>query len=208
MGNKVILVGGFHEIIELCEDCGLEIVGIIDSKLKGKYEGVDIIGTDDDRFELFKKYGDIPLVLTPDKPEIREKLYHLYKDAGFCFKTIVSPRSRISRTATIGEGTIIQDSVNVSSHTKIGDFVKLNTMSNVMHDCMVGNFTTIAPNVCVLGRIGIGDKCYIGANATVLPDVKIVGGTTIGAGATVLRTIEEPGVYIGTPTKLLKKDKI
>ena len=208
MDNKVILVGGFHEMVELCEDCGLNIVGIIDSKLTGKYEGVDVIGTDDDRFELFKQYGKIPLVLTPDKPEIRKKLYHLYKEAGFSFKTIISPRARISRTATIGEGTIIQDCVNVSSHTKIGDFVKLNTMSNVMHDCVVGNFTTIAPNVCVLGRINIGENCYIGANATVLPDLRITDNTTVGAGATVLRNIDEAGVYIGTPTKLLKKHMI
>ena len=202
------MVGGFHEMVELCEDCGLNIIGIIDNTLKGTYEGVKVIGTDDDRHDIFKKYGNVPLVLTPDKPVIREKLYHIYKEAGFSFKTIVSPTARISRTAVIGEGTIVQDGVNVSSHTKIGDFVKLNTMSNVMHDCVVGNFTTIAPNVCILGRISIGENCYIGANATVLPDVKIVGGTTIGAGATVLKTIEEKGVYIGTPTRLLKKNNI
>ena len=206
--DNIIMVGGFHEMVELCEDCGLNIVGIIDNTLKGTYEGVTVIGTDDDRHEIFKKFGDVPLVLTPDKPAIREKLYHLYKEVGFSFKTIISPTARISRTATIGEGTIIQDSVNVSSHTRIGSFVKLNTMSNVMHDCVVGDFTTIAPNVCVLGRIGIGKKCYIGANATVLPDLKIVDGTTVGAGATVLRSIEEAGVYIGTPTRLLKKNNI
>ncbi len=206
--DNIIMVGGFHEMVELCEYCGLNIVGIIDNKLSGTYEGVKVIGTDDDRHEIFKKYGNVPLVLTPDKPAIREKLYHLYKDAGFSFKTVVSPMARISRTATIGEGTVIQDKVNVSSHTKIGDFVKLNTMSNVMHDCVVGDFTTIAPNVCVLGRISIGDSCYIGANATILPDVKIVGETTVGAGATVLRTIEEKGVYIGTPIRLLKKNNI
>ena len=206
--DNIIMVGGFHEMVELCEDCGLNIVGIIDNKLSGTYEGVKVIGTDDDRHEIFKKYGNVPLVLTPDKPAIREKLYHLYKDAGFSFKTVVSPMARISRTATIGEGTVIQDKVNVSSHTKIGDFVKLNTMSNVMHDCVVGDFTTIAPNVCVLGRISIGYSCYIGANTTILPDVKIVGETTVGAGATVLRTIEEKGVYIGTPIRLLKKNNI
>ena len=206
--DNIIMVGGFHEMVELCEDCGLNIVGIIDNKLSGTYEGVKVIGTDDDRHEIFKKYGNVPLVLTPDKPAIREKLYHLYKDAGFSFKTVVSPMARISRTATIGEGTVIQDKVNVSSHTKIGDFVKLNTMSNVMHDCVVGDFTTIAPNVCVLGRISIDYSCYIGANATILPDVKIVGETTVGAGATVLRTIEEKGVYIGTPIRLLKKNNI
>ena len=206
--DNIIMVGGFHEMIELCEDCGLNILGIIDNTLKGTYEGVKVIGTDDDRHDIFKKYGNVPLVLTPDKPVIRETLSHIYKDAGFSFKTIISPTARISRTAVIGEGTIVQDGVNVSSHTKIGDFVKLNTMSNVMHDCVVGNFTTIAPNVCVLGRISIGENCYIGANATILPDVKIVGGTTIGAGATVLKTIEEKGVYIGTPTRLLKKNNI
>lgn len=206
--DSIIMVGGFHEMVELCEDCGLNIIGIIDNTLKGTYEGVKVIGTDDDRYDIFKKYGNVPLVLTPDKPVIREKLYRIYKDAGFSFKTIISPTARISRTAIIGEGTIVQDGVNVSSHTKIGDFVKLNTMSNVMHDCNVGNFTTIAPNVCVLGRISIGEKCYLGANATILPDVKIVGGTTIGAGATVLKTIEEKGVYIGTPTRLLKKNNI
>lgn len=206
--DNIIMVGGFHEMVELCEDCGLNIVGIIDNKLSGTYEGVEVIGTDDDRHDIFKKYGDVPLVLTPDKPAIREKLYHLYKDAGFSFKTVISPTARISRTATICEGTVIQDKVNVSSYTKIGSFVKLNTMSNVMHDCVVGDFTTIAPNVCVLGRISIGDSCYIGANATILPDVKIVGDTTVGAGATVLRTIEEKGVYIGTPTRLLKKNNI
>ena len=148
--DNIIMVGGFHEMVELCEDCGLNIVGIIDNKMSGTYEGVKIIGTDDDRHEIFKKYGDVPVVLTPDKPAIREKLYHLYKDAGFSFKTVISPTARISRTATIGVGTVIQDKVNVSSHTKIGDFVKLNTMSNVMHDCNVGGFTTIAPNVDVI----------------------------------------------------------
>lgn len=36
MVNKVILVGGFHEMIELCEDCGYSIVGIIDNEVVSK----------------------------------------------------------------------------------------------------------------------------------------------------------------------------
>ena len=31
MDKDVILVGGFHEVIELCEKAGYNIVGIIDS---------------------------------------------------------------------------------------------------------------------------------------------------------------------------------
>lgn len=34
-GKDVILVGGFQEMIELCEECGVNIVGIIDRNLGG-----------------------------------------------------------------------------------------------------------------------------------------------------------------------------
>ena len=65
MVNKVILVGGFHEMIELCEDCGYSIVGIIDNTISTNYWNYPIIGTDGDCQELYKKYADIPLVITP-----------------------------------------------------------------------------------------------------------------------------------------------
>ena len=37
MDKDVILVGGFHEVIELCEKAGYNIVGIIDSHLHDSY---------------------------------------------------------------------------------------------------------------------------------------------------------------------------
>ena len=53
MVNKVILVGGFHEMIELCEDCGYSIVGIIDNTISTNYWNYPIIGTDGDCQELY-----------------------------------------------------------------------------------------------------------------------------------------------------------
>ena len=35
--NKVLLVGAFHEIIELAEDNGMEIAGMIDNEKTGNY---------------------------------------------------------------------------------------------------------------------------------------------------------------------------
>ena len=32
MKKKILLVGAYHEMIEVCEDAGYEIVGIIDNK--------------------------------------------------------------------------------------------------------------------------------------------------------------------------------
>ena len=201
MDKDVILVGGFHEIIELCEKSGFNIVGIIDGQLQDSYFGHPVIGSDEDAKTLFHKYGKCKLVLTPDSPRIREKLVNIYKPLGFKFATIISPNAIISKFATIGIGTIIQDGVNVSACTRIGNFVKLNTNANLMHDNIIGDFVTVAPNAVALGRIIIEKSAYIGANATILPE-RIVGSkSVVGAGAVVSKNVEQGKTVKGVPAK-------
>jgi sugar O-acyltransferase (sialic acid O-acetyltransferase NeuD family) len=198
---KIIIVGGFHEVIELCERCLLEIVGIIDNRLHGKFCGYTILGSDEDAFVLYEKYGDCKLVLTPDSPQIREKLYYYYSQIGFQFATIISPNARISNSAYIGEGTIVQDGVNVSSDTQIGKCCKLNTNSNIMHDNQISDFVTIAPNAVSLGYIKIGMRSYIGANSTLLPYVNISSDVIVGAGAVVTKDVTNNVIVKGVPAK-------
>ena len=199
--KRVILVGGFHEVIELCENCGYEIVGIIDNILTGTYYGYKIIGKDSDAEALYPTYKDCELVITPDSPKIREKLVALYSGYGYKFATVISPEARISKTATIGKGTVIQAGVNVSAETHIGNFVKLNTNCNVMHDNVVGDYVTIAPNAVSLGKIRIGGKAYIGANSTILPNLIIGKGAVVGAGAVVTKNVNDNTVVKGVPSK-------
>lgn len=201
MNTDVIIVGGFHEIIELCEECGLNVVGIIDNELYDTYYGVPIIGKDEDAERLFSKYGDCNVIITPDSPKIREKLVNLYKTIGYGFATVISPLAHISKYAIIGEGTVIQSGVNVSAATKIGCFCKLNSYCNVMHDNVVGDFTTIAPNTVLLGRVTTGRSSYIGANSTILPNIYIGAGSTVGAGAVVTRDVAESVIVKGIPAR-------
>lgn len=201
MKSDVIIVGGFHEIIELCEECGLNVVGIIDNELVGTYYGIPVIGTDDDAEKLFAQYGRCKVVITPDSPQIREKLVNLYKAIGYEFATIISPLAHISKYAEIGEGTVVQSGVNVSAATKIGCFCKLNSFCNVMHDNVIGDYTTIAPNAVLLGRVTTGLKSYIGANSTILPDISIGVGSTVGAGAVVTHVVAESVIVKGVPAK-------
>ena len=201
MKTDVIIVGGFHEIIELCEECDLNVVGIIDNELKDAYNGVPIIGKDKDAERLFSKYGNCEVIITPDSPKIREKLVNLYKTIGYKFATVISPLAHISKSANIGEGTVIQAGVNVSSATKIGCFCKLNSYSNVMHDNVIGDYTTIAPNAVLLGRVVTGKDSYIGANSTVLPNISIGSGSTVGAGSVVTKDVNENVIVKGVPAK-------
>lgn len=201
--NRVILVGGFHEIIELAEENSIEIIGIIDKQGHGSYRKYNIICDDENAISLDNYYKKIPIIITPDKPDIRKKLYDYYSKLGFVFSSLISNKASISKSAVIREGTIVQIGVNVSAETQIGKFVKLNTLCNIMHNSKISDFTTIAPNAVVLGNSDIGKYCYIGSNSTILPNISICDNVIIGAGAVVTKKISKPGTYIGIPAKPL-----
>ena len=202
--DKVILVGGFKEIIDLCEMCGKTIVGVIDNKISGDFNEYKLLGTDSNASDIYKEYNDIPLVITPDKPLSRKSLMQYYSSIGFSFASLIHPGAQVSKSVSFGKGVIIQTGVHISSNVSIGDFVKLNTYSNIMHDSEVGNFTTVAPNAVVLGRIKIGELCYIGANATILSDIQIAKGVMVGAGAVVTKNVSENKTVAGNPASILR----
>ncbi|MFP4024609.1 MAG: acetyltransferase [Thiohalospira sp.] len=205
MSKEIILVGAFIEIIELAEENGYTIVGFFDNVLNDSYCGYKNFGTDDQAKNHYLSLRDIPVLLTPDKPEQRVSLAKYYNNIGYKFSALISEKSQVSKSAIIGDGSIIQNLVNVSSECVIGKYVKLNTFCNVMHNSIIGDFTTIAPNAVILGNVEIGDSCYIGSNATVLPGVTITDKVVIGAGAVVTKNIVKSGTYVGVPAKLHKK---
>jgi sugar O-acyltransferase (sialic acid O-acetyltransferase NeuD family) len=198
---KIILVGGFTEIIELCELCELQIVGIIDSIIDKASSQYPILGTDNDAASLYCEYKSIPVVITPDLPHIRKKLADHYSTIGYSFLNVISPKATISKSCKMGKGVIVQSGVNISADVCIGDFVKLNSNSNIMHDCNVGNFTTIAPNAVLLGRVNVKDNCYIGANSTILSEVIVKENAVVGAGAVVVKNIMSNQTVKGVPAK-------
>lgn len=205
--NKVILIGAFCEIVELCEECQYKIVGIVDELQESHFMGYPIIGNDDIFIENRDMYIDIPLVVVPDSPIVREKLSRLYLANGYRFASLISPRANISRYVKMGTGTVIQSGCNVSTGVVLGDFVKLNTNANIMHESQVQDFSTIAPNAVILGRCRIESKAYVGANATILPTRTIGTGAIVGAGAVVTRNVENDSVVVGNPACVMEKNR-
>lgn len=201
--NKVILIGGFSEIIELAESNAIDIEGIIDRDGQGYVRNYKILCDDEHAPKLGMDLRSIPLIITPDQPKTRNTLYWYYHGHGFKFASLISNRSNISKTSLIKEGSIIQYGVNISADVIIGRFVKLNTLCNIMHNSIIGDFTTIGPNAVVLGNVTIGDCCYIGSNSTILPNLSICDHTIVGAGAIVTHNITESGTYVGNPAKTI-----
>lgn len=201
--EKVILIGAFCEAIELCEDCGFEIVGIVDSLEEATYMGYPVLGDDELILLNSHRYTDYKVVLVPDSPHVRYKLAKQYGEKGFRFATVISPDAHVSKTAKIGEGCLIQANCNVSSYVELGDFVRLNSCANVMHESSIGKCSTVAPNAVVLGRCVIEEFSYIGANSTVLPNRTIYSNAIVGAGAVVTKNVEKNSVVAGNPARVL-----
>lgn len=204
MKNKIIIVGAFHEIIELAETSGCDILGLIDNQMTGDYRNYKVLCNDTEAIKRSSEFKETYVILTPDKPSTRKKLFKLYSDNSFDFFTLISPQATISVSSTIGLGTIIQSGVNISSEVEIGKFVKVNTSANIMHNSLVGNFTTVAPNAVILGNVKICENCYLGANSTILPNLEICDNVVIGAGAVITKSIKREGVYVGNPARELK----
>jgi sugar O-acyltransferase (sialic acid O-acetyltransferase NeuD family) len=199
--NEVIIIGAFSEVIELCEFNDIKIVGIFDNILTGSFMGYKILGNDTFAFDKVDKFNDVPIIVTSDMPEVREKLIIYYREAGYTFTCLIHKNAIISKYAKIGKGVVIQNGVNISSNAVIDDFVRINTNANIMHDSKIGKFTTVAPNAVILGRVEIEQCCYIGANSTILPSLKINQNTIVGAGSVVTKNVNKNKIVKGNPAR-------
>ena len=100
------------------------------------------------------------------------------------------------RNSTIGPNSIIYnvDNITVGEGSIISQYAHLNTAS---HDFRKDDFPLIhAPIV-------IGDNCWIATEAYLGMGVELTNEVVIGARSSVFKSIRIPGVYIGSPAKVI-----
>jgi acetyltransferase-like isoleucine patch superfamily enzyme len=118
-----------------------------------------------------------------------------------CF---VGPFVEIQRDVFIGNRTRIQ------SHAFICELVTIGEDCFISHGAMFINDHFGEGGPTPKGRkdlwrsTRIGNQVSIGTNATILP-VSICDRVVVGAGSVVTKDIQEPGVYVGNPARLLRR---
>jgi len=179
-------------VADIAASCGFEEIIYID-------DGQNI-------YPSFEEIEDtkIPLVFGVGNNFIRKKLFYKVKAKGFSIITLIDPTASISRSATIGEGTVIMPRVVVNAKTIIGNGVIVNSSSVIEHENIVEDFSHISPAVALAGDVKIGENSHIGIGTVVIQGLRVGKNSKIGAGSIVTKSIGDNKLCYGNPCKVIK----
>jgi sugar O-acyltransferase (sialic acid O-acetyltransferase NeuD family) len=220
--EKLLLIGGGGH----CKSCidvihaegRFEIAGIVenpeyhtsgrftdDEANKNSVSGYPVIGTDQDLPELIRKYKNALITVGQiQNPSVRMKLFTLVKESGGVLPVIISPNAYVSRTALVGEGTIVMHNVVINTEAIIGMNCILNTGALIEHEASVGDHCHISTYAILNGQCRVGSRTFMGSRSVMANNTEVGNDIVVSAGSVVLRSLDRPGTYIGSPLRQIR----
>ena len=145
------------------------------------------------------------IVVAIGENALRKKIYDKFAARGFICPSIKSPFAIISKSAQIEQGSVIMPGAIVNAHARLGKACVINSAAVIEHDVEMGDFSSAAPSAVICGEAKVGCGSYIGANATILHGLHVGEWSVLGAGSVACQNIEDCGMYIGVPAKLVRE---
>lgn len=104
---------------------------------------------------------------------------------------------------------VIGDGVDIGPHatihraslgsTIVGAYNHIGSYANIGHNVRTGKYCAFTPYSCVGGSTHIADNVVVGMGSIIRDNIRICSDVRIGQGSSVVKTIDEPGVYFGSP---------
>ena len=167
------------------------------------YPVVGTIAALRDRFASDSPSG-LELLFAIGDNQVRMALTQEFLGLGAALATIVHPAAVVSRSSTIGPGTVVCARAVVNPRSRVGVACIVNTGAVVEHDVDIGDGTHIGPAAALAGEVRVGSLVTIGVGACVIPGMKIGDGAIVGAGAAVVRDVEPGSTVVGTPARRIE----
>ena len=208
--RQLIMVGGgghCRSLIEVAESAGYSVLGILDlpENVGKEFLSTQVIGTDDDIPAYVDQAEFVIAVGSIKDPSTRIRLFEQVKAAGGKLATVVASTARVSKYATLGEGTVVMHHALVNAGAKVGSNVILNSFADIEHDSVIGDHCHVSTGAIVNGGCRVGSACFVGSGAVLVQGINVGEGIVIGAGSLVVGNISTKGVYAGNPAILFAK---
>ena len=121
------------------------------------------------------------------------------------FATLIHPTARVSRTSTVGAGSIISVNSVVAAHATLGQHTIVNRGALIGHHTRIGDYVTIAPGANIAGKCTVDAGCYIAMGAVIIDRVRIGANAVVGAGAVVTKDVPANVQVVGVPARIVKE---
>jgi sugar O-acyltransferase (sialic acid O-acetyltransferase NeuD family) len=122
------------------------------------------------------------------------------------FPALVDPTATVARTATLGEGCVVNAGAVLAAATSAGRFVHVNRSASVGHHNEIGDYATLGPGCLLAGSVRVGRGAFVGAGAVCAPGVAVGPNSVVGAGAVVVADVPPRAVVVGNPARVMRED--
>jgi sugar O-acyltransferase (sialic acid O-acetyltransferase NeuD family) len=173
-------------------------------------EKLSLVGFLDDNPDSYKSYDLSAPYLGPVKDhQVSKGVFYImgianikyrriiieeFLKRGAKFLSLIHQSAYISRSASVGAGSIIGPHVNLGPNVKVGNYNLINSRCSLGHDTVLGDFNFISPNVCFSGFTRIEDENLFGINSATIPNIRIGSSNKISAGMIVDQDIKNEEV--------------
>ncbi|MFC6079699.1 acetyltransferase [Sphaerisporangium aureirubrum] len=184
-----------------------DLLGHLDddpAKHGGKVDGVPVLaGTD-----AVRSFGDARIVVCTGSPRDYASRARIVRRLGLPpdrYATLVHPSACVSRTSSIGPGSVVLAQAVLTAAVTLGAHVSVMPHVTLTHDDEVGDFATLAAGVRLAGGVRVEPGAYLGSGALVR-ETRVIGYySLVGMGAVVTRDIPPEQVWAGVPARYVRQ---
>ena len=168
-------------------------------------DGIEVI-TPAQFAQLKEQNEPIEAIVAVGNPNSREKMADKLMQLGIPLSNpIVHPWVRLSLSAKLGKGTVVNSFTTISVDAVVGDNVYIQPHCGVGHNVTVGRNCVISAGARIAGCCDIGQNTYIGMMVPVRDRVQIGSNCVISLGSVVQRDIPDGVTAIGNPARPMKR---
>ena len=195
-----------REIYEVAVRCNAiprywsEIVFIDDSCEEGSYCGTKRIHFD----TVLESATCYECVVAVGEPSARETLFLRLMGNDIKLASLIDPTAIVSRTATIGAGSIICEYSTIHAGVELGRNTLIQPFCNIGHDIIVGDHSVLSTFCAPGGGAVFGERVYVGMQASIMELLDIGDDVIIAMGSSVFRDVPAGATVVGNPARITR----